>query len=194
MKKLFVIILLVLVAKFAFCGSGKPSKCDQDTWQLVAEMYGVAIAYPNDFPNFIKNNNDKYAPGGQWQECAERLASQLYLSALSSFSPNQIEEHAMDVASRAGAPELGPKVAESMMSTSLDMARLASNLSSLTKSVSEIQKGNLYAYQNTEIYFLSSILWSAMQGLFTPEEIKSYQQIYYELSIWMILQYAQQIK
>ena len=193
MKKLSVIIFLVMVVIFAFCGCSKSSKCDQDSWRLVAEMYAYAISYPDDFPNFIENNRDKYTPGGQWQECTELLTSQLYSAALSSASPSQIEEEAMSVASRAGAPELGPKVAESMMETASDMIRLASWLSSISNSVSEIQQGNLSAYYNTEVYQLSAFLWGSMQLGLTPEEIRSWQNIMYELNIWMVLQFAQQI-
>lgn len=193
MKILSIFTFLVLVVIFAFCRFGKSYECDQDSWRLVAAMYAYAISYPDDFPNFIENNRDQYTPGGQWQECAELLASQFSAAALSSASPSQIEEEAMSVASRAGAPELGPKVAESMMQTAPDMIRLASWLRSISNSVSEIQQGNLSAYYNSEVYQLSAFLWGSMQLGLTPEEIRSWQNIMYELNIWMVLQFAQQI-
>lgn len=193
MRRLSVIIYLVLVAPFAFCGFRELPKCSEDSWRLVAELYAFAISYPDDIPDFIERKKDRYIPGGKWQGCAELLASRLSKSALSSASPSQIREEAMAIAKRAGVPKLGPRMAELMMEPDINMMRLASWLRSLSNSVSEIQNGNLSAYHNTEVYQLSTLMWRLMSDLFTPEYNITFQNLMYKLNIWYVLQFAHQV-
>ena len=193
MKRSLVIIFLVSGIMFAFCGFQTSSQCDQNSCRLVAELYAFAISYPDALPNFIENNKDRYVSNGKWQICAELLASQLENSALFSFNPNQIKEKAMDIATEVGAPEFGPKVAESMMETATDMRRLASWLRSISNSVSQIQSGNLYAYQNTEPYLLTTIIWNGAQSLLGLEFTRKLQRMTYEGNLWIVFNFARQV-
>lgn len=189
----FVICCLVVVFSVCHLGAQQHS-CDEESRLWVAELYAYAISYPDDFPDFVEENRERYAQNGRWQICAERLASELYSAALGGPSPDSIEESAYSIASRAGAPEMGPALYDQMMGSRIDMFSLAKYLNELLNAVPEIHRGELSAYHNTDVYQLSALMsWAFQISGMPPEEINFWRQLMFGLNTWYMLQFAQQI-
>lgn len=189
----FVICCLVVV----FSGyhlDAEQHSCDEESRLWVAELYAHAISYPDDFPDFVEENRDRYAQNGQWQVCAERLASELLRGALGGPSPDSIEESAYSIASSAGAPEMGSALYDQMVQSRIDMYSLAKYLNELSNAVPEIHRGDLSAYHNTDVYLLSALMsWAFQISGMPPEEINFWRELMFGLNKWYVLQFAQQI-
>lgn len=189
----FVICCLVVVFSACHPGAAQHS-CDEESRLWVAELYAYALSYPDDFPDFVEENRDRYAQNGRWQVCAKRLASELLRGALGGPSPDNVRESAYSVASRAGAPEMGPALYDQMMGSRIDMFSVAKYLNELSNAVPEIHRGELFAYHNTDVYQLSTLVsWAFQNSGMALDEINFWRQLMFALNTWYVLQFAQQI-
>lgn len=120
--------------------------------------------------------------------CAKVLSSQLAAHALSGPWQKSIYESSMDIASKAGRPDLGPRVSVDILKSKADMLQLAGYLNDLAVSLPSAASGDFTAYHGTAIYKNSQLVWRFSQstGILSPADVKAFRQILGEASRWYV--------
>lgn len=160
--------------------------CDEQSRQLIVELYATAWSYPDNLSSLIYNNRDLYIDDNRWQNCSERFVQALMTNALSGPSDNETRESAYSIAADAGVPGMGESLYKQMISDKMDMFALANYLNDLALIVPDINQGDLLTYYNLEIYNYSQFLWNMMGIAFSPNEIELWKQMIYQLNSWWI--------
>lgn len=201
--KILLVSIFLLVFHVSGCSSGEdtdgPAKaqaqaqiCGGDAGVALAEVYAIAVSYPDNVPDFIQKNSPLFQQNGSAIKCGRVLASQLLSAALSGPSPNSIREHAGDVACRAGRCDLGETVSDDIMKNKSDMYQLAGYLQNLVDTAPSITEGDVGPYQNTAIYQTSQMVWGMTEsmGVLHPSDIKALRDITFEMSRWYLGNFA----
>jgi hypothetical protein len=191
MKRIVPAILGALVLSSFWPGQAQTSKCTKETWRQIAELYAQAVCYPDQFPDFVEKSKDKYPPGGQWQICGEQLGNALLNMATPLGDRREIEERAYSVAARAGAPEFGGQVADSMTQSANSPAVMGLYLLVLIKSATEIQAGNTAYFVATDLYQITSQAWKLMAFAMGPEPMEKFRKAIYDVTVVTIADAAQ---
>lgn len=183
----FAISTVLLIGVCAQTAHG--NNCDADAGRRIAHAYALAISYPDSLPQFVQQNKEFFHEDGPSIQCGRALVDGLRKSALSMPSPGDIRAQAMDVATRAGAPEMGPKVGDDMVATSLDMLRLASFVEELANTCPQLAAGDAKPYHDTSIYGFSSSMWGMIEqsGTILTADLKAIRDMTMEMSEWMVL-------
>jgi hypothetical protein len=182
--------MLILVFFMLVLTCCKP-KYDENTCVLVATVYSVSISYPEELPQYINSNKSALTANRKFDYCIGKLSNALLISAIKSPSRDEVQERSMKIASDAGAPELGSRVADDMMKTSGDMYQLGLYLKQLRNSTPQILNGNIDEYKNTDIYQLSSLVWNLSGNFLDPGQVKKLREITFKLSYWYVLSLLQ---
>ena len=152
----------------------------------LARVYSIAVAYPDSVPNYMSENKTPMEA-----ECAEGSFGRFFIDclrqqALSGPAPNEVNERAMDIAARAGAPQLGPQLAEEFMKERTDMMLLASYLEDIIGVIPDILQGNTNSYQGTTLCSAMQFVWQSAAGLVQPEFLQTLRQMTFELNEWYV--------
>lgn len=194
-KPILLFWSVVLLIAFPSWGYGQEAGCDSAYKGAISALYAVAMTNPDDFPNFVNKNRDFLFNNSQLRSCFERFATALRVGALAGPSVNDIQEEAYDMANKSGAPEMGDALYKQMLETKSDMLTLARHLNSLSESIQEICKGNLSTYHNSEVYKLSTFMWSAMKDAWgwQPGAVDKWRRTFFNMYDWYIGQLAKGI-
>lgn len=166
--------LLLLVFHLTGCSSGEDAAspaqsatqiCRGGGGAALARVYAIAVSYPANVPDFVQQNAMFYRADGSAIRCGRVLASQLLNAALSGPSPDSVREQAADVAGRAGRPELGPSVADSMLENQADLYLLAGYVQNLVDTLPGVAEGDLTPYQSTAVYQNSAMVWTMIESI-----------------------------
>jgi len=152
----------------------------------LARVYSLAVAYPDNVPGYISENKVTMEA-----ECTEGsfgrfLVDCLRERALSGPSPSDVSSRAMDIAARAGAPQLGPQLAQEFLRERTDMMLLARYLENIIEVIPDILKGNVRSYQQTKIYSAMQFVWESAASLVLPEFLQALQKMTFELNEWYV--------
>ena len=169
------------------------SPCTDDAGALMAIVYSIAVSYPDDLPRWVQENSALFTANDRWRDCCRVLITQLRARALSGPSNQSVNEHAADIAGRAGRPDLGPKIAEGMMEGRLDMFQLANWLEMLLNSLPSIRGGDNSIYVRTDIYTLTRLMWEMFERLLPPAEVELYRRVTMELNQWLVKTFFTQV-
>jgi len=183
MKRYLLIIMAVTALGHASPAVAQSSPCTKETWRAVAELYALAACYPDQFPEFVSGSKDKFAPGGAWRKCAERLGNTLLNMGSPVGDRREIEERAYGVAARAGAPEFGGPVADSMARSADSPALMGLYLLTVIRSAVEIQAGNAGFYTSTDYYQVTSQAWQLAAYAMGAEQMEKFRKVVYEASV-----------
>ena len=183
MKRLVSIGMILLTMTAVIPGWSQSAGCTKETWRAVAELYALAACYPDQFPEFVAGSKAKYPPGGAWQKCAERLGNALLNTGSPLGDRREIEERAYGVAARAGAPEFGGPVADSMARSADSPALMGLYLLTVIRSAVEIQAGNPGFYTSTDYYQLTSQAWQLAAYAMGPEQMEKFRKVVFEASV-----------
>ncbi len=187
MKKLIPVALVVAGALVSLRAQAPSPPCTKETWRALAELYARAACYPDQFPDFVTGSKEKYPPGGAWRTCGERLGKALMETGGAIGDRREIEERAYDVATRAGAPEFGGPVADSMARSADSPALMGLYLLTVIRSAAEIQAGNPGFYASTDYYKLTSQAWQLAAYAMGPEQAEKFRKTVYEVSVDILL-------
>jgi hypothetical protein len=147
----------------------------------------------DQFPDFVAKSKDKYAPGGQWQKCGEQLGQALLNMATPLGERREIEERAYSVAARAGAPEFGGQVADSMTQSANSPAVMGLYLLVLIQSAAQIQAGNVGYYVATDLYQITSQAWKMMAFAMGPDQMEKFRKVIYDVTAATIADVGQKV-
>jgi hypothetical protein len=183
-KTLWLIGVLILCA---CSGNGAEANvCNGDAGVGIARAYAIAISYPDSLPQFVKNNPDLFRENGPSIICGRTLVTELRKAVLKGPDIESIKGHAMDVATRAGAPELGPKLGEDMAKGSADVMQLAFWLEELVNTIPSLLQDDPKPYSNTSIYQYSKFMWTFSEGLLLPDDLKRFRDMMQEANEWIV--------
>ncbi len=191
MKRLISVVIIMFGMIASSAVRAQPLSCTKETWQQVAELYAFAVCYPDQFPDFVERSKDKYPPGGPWQKCGEQLGNALLNMATPLGERREIEERAYSVAARAGAPEFGGQVADSMTQSANSPAMMGLYLLVLIKSAVEIRGGNTAYFVSTDLYQITSQAWRLMAFAMGPEQMEKFRKVIFEATVVTIADAAQ---
>lgn len=183
MKRLVSIGMILFTLTAVIPGRSQPAECTKETWRAVAELYALAACYPDRFPEFVAGSKGKYPPGGAWRKCAERLGNTLLNMGSPVGDRREIEERAYGVAARAGAPEFGGPVADSMARSADSPALMGLYLLTVIRSAVEIQAGNAGFYTSTDYYQVTSQAWQLAAYAMGAEQMEKFRKVVYEASV-----------
>jgi hypothetical protein len=187
MKKLIPVALVVAGALVSLRAQAQSPTCTKETWRALAELYARAACYPDQFPDFVAGAKAKYPPGGAWRTCGERLGKALMETGASVGDRREIEERAYSVAARAGAPEFGGPVADSMARSADSPALMGLYLLTVIRSAAEIQAGNPGFYTSTDYFRLTSQAWQLAAYAMGPEQMENFRKVVYEASVAILV-------
>ncbi len=190
MKKAILAITGFLIFASVWPARAGAAPCTKDTWRQIAELYSQAVCYPDQFSDFLARSASKYPPGGPWQKCAEQLGNALLSTAQSIADRRQTEEIAYGVAARAGAPEFGGQVADSMNQTANSPAMLGYYLLVVLQSTAQIQAGNAAYFASTDVYQIASQAWRLAAYAMGPEQMEKFRKVVYEATVAIIAEAA----
>jgi hypothetical protein len=193
MKRIVMIGALLMVLTSLMPGRAQSAGCTKETWRQLAELYAQAVCYPEQFPDFVGKSRDTYPPGGQWQKCGEQLGNALLNMSAPLGDRREIEERAYGVAARAGAPEFGGQVADSMTQTANSPAMMGLYLLVLIQSAAQIQAGNVENYLATDMYQIASQAWRLAAFAMGPEQMERFRKVIYEATVATIADAAQNV-
>ncbi|MFQ5662663.1 MAG: hypothetical protein ACE5HL_02390 [Terriglobia bacterium] len=171
-------------------GPTRRAICSDSTVNGIATAYAGAAAYPESFPNWALQNKAALE-SQEFRTCLERFAEQLTMAALSAPSSSDIYAKSMDIATAAGAPELGPKVAEGMAQNSADLLRLANQLRQLLAFLPDVLNGDLTSFEQSD-FQLMALAWRMSHGQLGPEYTRRLQKLTFDLSYWYVSVLARQ--
>jgi len=191
MKRVISVVTIVFGLTAVLPVRAQSSACTKETWRQIAELYAQAVCYPDQFPDFVERSKDKYPPGGQWQKCGEQLGNALLNMGAPLGDHREIEERAYSVAARAGAPEFGGQVADSMIQSANSPAMMGLYLLILIKSAVEIRGGNTAYYAATDLYQITSQAWKLMAFAMGPEQMEKFRKLVYDVTVVTIADAAQ---
>lgn len=204
-----VLTIVLLISSVLACGGQRPtaSSCDLPVWEAVAGLYSQAVSNPEEFPEWLEKNRDRYPAGGVWERCGRRLAEALMKMALTPAWAGEIDEHAASVAGKAGAPQLGPQVAESMKATANDTARLGAWLAEVLQLTpgllgygsdgleDELARFDaLFALEKTDVFRTARLIWSSLSVALSPTDIDIYRGMLREMNVWLIIRFGQALR
>lgn len=193
MRRIVPAILGVFVLSCSWPGQAQTSRCTKEAWQQIAELYAQAVCYPDQFPDFVERFKDKYPPGGPWQKCGEQLGNALLNMAQPLGDRREIEERAYSVAARAGAPEFGGQVADSMIQSANSPAMLGLYMLVLIKSAVEIRAGNTAYFVSTDLYQITSQAWQLAAYAMGPEQMEKFRKVVYDVTAATIADAARKV-
>jgi len=152
----------------------------------LARVYSIAVAYPDNVPNYISENKTPMEA-----ECAEGSFGRFFIDllrqrAISGPSPDEVNDRAMEIASIAGAPQLGPQLAQEFLKERTDMMLLASYLEDIIGVIPDILQGNTNSYQRTTLCSAMQFVWQSAAGLVQPEFLQALRQMTFELNEWYV--------
>lgn len=120
--------------------------CDAESSERLGTSFALAVFYPDRFASYVDKEKGNFGTAS-FRKCLGGLVKALEHEGLNTPSGQDIESRAMSVASRAGAPELGPKVAEDWKATQGNPSVLAL----LMRQLSNVLTGEK-AYEDTLLY------------------------------------------
>lgn len=161
------------------------TKLDPSGAQL-ARIYSLAVAYPDDVPGYVAANSATLHP-----ECADNSFGRFFIQrlrarALSGPAPDNVYHEAMQIASIAGAPELGQQLANDFMNERTDMMLLAGYLEDLIGVIPALLKGKSNSYQRTSLYSTMRFVWQNAASLVLPGFIQKLQKMTFDLNEWYV--------
>jgi len=185
-----IVVLYILVVSFVChpsCSKDSGSPCNAAMSKQLGNVYALALFYPERFVNYEQQERAALS-SSSFRRCLEDVANALSAAAVNMPSRQETYERAMDIASRAGAPQLGPKVTEEMMKNQGNYALVAEALTQLSKVL-----GGELAYEST-IMYETAITFGSLSNLWKvlgaeaelPGFWKKYTQILFELTRWQI--------
>jgi hypothetical protein len=161
--------------------------CSENTLNWIAATYATAEAYPASIHTFTTLHKPLLeAPA--FRHCLDRFAQQLVSDALRAPSYNDIYSRSMAIATNAGAPELGPKVAKDLAQSAGDFLRLAGQLDQLFFFTLDGLDVDLSTFGQNDYQSM------AVEGALGTEYAELLQVVTAELSFWYVSVLAQQIR
>ncbi len=170
--------------------STRMATCSDNTKDWIATAYAGAVSYPENFPKWALQNKAAL-DSPQFKSCLEHFASQLTAAALSAPPYNDIYSRSMDIATDAGAPELGQKVAQDMAKTSGDLLQLASTLRQLMVCLSGIFNGDSTKWEQSNFQAMAFV-WRMSEQQLGTQDTQRLQKISFELHRWYLSTLAKQ--
>jgi hypothetical protein len=183
---------LVCFVPFCLLGCGSGTTWSNDTKDLIATAYAGAFSYPEKFPDWAGQNKSALA-SEQFRTCLDHMANQLTRAALSAPSYDDVYSRSMDIASRAGAPELGSKVAEDMSKTSGDLLQLAALLRQLMTCIESGVNDDWTRFSQSDFQAMAYVLGMSEQQL-GSDYTRRLREVSFELHRWYLLSLAGQMK
>ena len=152
----------------------------------LARAYSIAVAYPDNVPGYISENKTPMEA-----ECAQGSFGRYFIDclrqrAISGPAPDEVNERAMEIASLAGAPQLGPQLAQELLKARTDMMLLASYLEDIIGVAPDILQGNTTSFQRTTLCSAMNVVWQSAAGLVLPEFLQTLRQMTFELNEWYV--------
>jgi hypothetical protein len=184
------VVLCISVASFVcqpgiLLGSELP--CDAAMGKQLGIVYALAVLDPEQFVRYVQQEKDTLA-STSFRRCIKAVADAVLAAALNMPSSQERYERAMDIASRAGVPELGPKVADDMTKTQGNSALVALALTQL----SQVLGGEL-AYESSILYECAGVVQVMSQSWVIgggedvmPGFWSKYLQMLFELTRWQV--------
>ena len=152
----------------------------------LARVYSLAVAYPDDVPGYVSENGN-VLQGECTDDCFGRFfVDRLRARALSGPAPDDVYQQAMQIASQAGAPQLGQQLASEFMKERTDMMLLARYLEDIIGVIPAILQGNVNSYQRTSLYGAMRFVWQSAAGLVLPGLLHKLQKMAFELNEWYV--------
>jgi hypothetical protein len=152
----------------------------------LARVYSLAVAYPDDVPGHVAENRVSLEPECMDNSFGRFFIERLRARALSGPNPDAVYNQAMQIASMAGAPQLGQQVANDFLKDRTDMLLLAGYLEDLISAIPAIFEGNTNAYQRTSLYGAMVFVWQSADGLVLPDFLQKLRQMAFELNEWYV--------
>jgi hypothetical protein len=187
MRLLLIKLLLTSIIILSFFIDVTQAKtCKGVAGDTIVKAYALAVSYPDNVPEFVLINASQFHADGDAIRCGSVLASQLRSEALTGPSPNAIREHAAKVAGQSGRPDLGPKIADDMISLNGDFLILAAYFQNLVDTLPAMLTGDITMYRDTLIYKNSKTGWGIIEnsGLLPQKDIEAFRDLTMELSEW----------
>jgi len=152
----------------------------------LARVYSLAVAYPNDVPGYVAENNVALKAECTDDSFSKFFVKRLRARALSGPAPDVVYDEAMQIASMAGAPELGQQLANDFLKDRTDMMLLAGYLEDLIGAIPALIRGNVKSYQRTSLYGAMVFVWQSAASLVLPGYLQKLQQMAFELNEWYV--------
>ena len=152
----------------------------------LARAYSIAVVYPDKVPGYISENKTLMEA-----ECAEGSFGRYFIDRLRQRAiicppPDEVNERAMQIASIAGAPQLGTQLAQEFLKERTDLMLLASYLGDIIGVIPDILQGSTNSYQHTTLYSTMRFVWQNAAGLVLLEFLQTLQQMTFELNEWYV--------
>lgn len=147
-QKRILVLCILIVSSVCHPGLslGQGSPCDATKSEQLGTVYALALFYPERFVNYVEQEGAALS-SSSFRRCIEGVRNAFSIAAINMPSSREIEEKSMDIASRAGAPRLGPEVARNIIQSQGNYALVAEALAQLSR----VLAGEL-AYEHTIMY------------------------------------------
>jgi len=183
----FIVLLCMLLS--VSCTRGPI--CSAENSEQLGTSYALANFYPNDFVNYINKNKD-ILQSKAFRRCLLALKDAYYSKALNAPSRNAVYEQSSEIATRAGAPEMGEQVAEGILQGQGNPAMIAVALEQLALVIDGEQ-----AYESTLLYAAAAQqqylreVWIQVGGENDmPGFMTYFSKLMYEITVWYMANVA----
>ena len=177
-------ILVFLLLCFLPTGSFGAAKCDPGTWELIAIISAMMSAYPDELPQYVDKNKASLGEKSPFNGCLNHLLKQLAEKNLANPPRKEIVKASVDIASKHGRPDLGPRVAEDLMENRQDLLKVYQYLNNTASAVSILLSDELERYRHMAFYQQNAFTWHEMRDLFQPDDVVAVQKITNDLNVW----------
>lgn len=131
-EKITLCILIVSFVCHPSTSIGQSSPCNVVNSERLATAYALAFFYPDHFVSYVQQERATLS-SSPFRRCIEAVRNAYSAAGINHPSSQEVYARSMDVASRAGAPELGPQVADSTTRTQGNPAVVGIVLDQLSK-------------------------------------------------------------
>lgn len=179
-QKRILVLCILIVSSVCHPGPslGQGSPCDATTSEQLGTVYALALFYPERFVNYVEQEGAALS-SSSFRRCIEGVRNAFSIAAINMPSNQEIYERSMSIASRAGAPHLGPEVARNIMQSQGNYALVAEALAQLSRVL-----GGELAYKSTSMYETAIQLQSLRQLyelLGAEDELPGFWDAYMEI-------------
>jgi hypothetical protein len=171
---------------------GQTPPCDAANSKLLATSYGLAFSYPEQFIEYVEQHSNALKTMA-FAKCIGAVIGAYQGATVISPSGQDIYERSMDVASRAGRPDLGPTVAGDLAQSQSNYAVCALLLGQL----SQVLNGEL-SYESTLMY-QDAIQRQTLRQVFVlsggdPSFWEARDKIQFEIAEWFTETIARSVR
>ncbi len=150
----------------------------------LARLYSIAVADPDGVPSYVAANGPAFESECTGNSFGRIFIEQLRTRALDGPTPDAVYDEAMQIASLAGAPQLGQQLAEDLMKDRTDLMLLAGYLEDLIRVIPALLQGDENPYRRTSLYAAMAFVWQNVSELVQPSFLQQLRQMTFELNEW----------